>query len=217
METQNNEEISMEPIHDANIDLDLDVDVDDYIDFHLRDDDDDDGGGDQDIGVPSLSSVHGECVTCTKMCELLTQMKDYICLKNNNGLDIEHVVVFPAYILNFWKLKSEIRKYRDQPVYKSKNIPSYCQCVKRPYFHRETGKCGVIILALSFAYHVSRTAAVASDVDDIIMHMEGNYGNWKAYIKRKKPSTHKAVTEKKIARYEKILNYNRQMYRLRAV
>jgi hypothetical protein len=213
---------SGESVPADSIDIDVDGEIDDYINFHLGDDDDDD----DDEGNIDMSMIDSgtyerfdkpntepqsynmtQCVNCHKLSRILHEMKDYILRHNHYWETDEPVCVFPMSIVKYWDLKSEIRRYRGLF-----HRPSSCTCDTHPRFHGQTGKCSVLVIALSFAYHTSNMCDVRTDHDEIIITMEKNYQNFCEHVKKKKDSVMKEVMTSKMKRYDIVLPYNRKMY-----
>tara|TARA_R110000803_G_scaffold52584_5_gene108192 strand:+ start:1254 stop:1862 length:609 start_codon:yes stop_codon:yes gene_type:complete len=190
---------ALDNMDNAAVELDgLDEDLQALFDFTDSDE--------EDVSPPCQP-----CGPCIRMCGLLGRLRDYIVLLNHDG-ELEIAVnTFPANLLNYWNLKSETLLYRPYPT-PAYNSEKYCQCLRRARLHPQTGKCSVIVIALSFAYHTSNMSGVSTLHDDIILQMEHNYTVWKNFVTNKKPSVMKDVELAKVARYEQVLSHNRRMY-----
>jgi hypothetical protein len=191
---------------DAVLDLDMDKDFEDMI-----------GLGNSNIN----DMVHfnrSYCTPCSQLIRLLSDMRDHIVKENNGEMYVEPVLVFPLNIMsqeNYRRLKSDVRRYRPNPpcLYNQGLASLYCTCDTAANFHRETGKCSMIVIALSFAYHTSNLAGVCADHQDVVAQMENNYNNWKHFVESQKPGTQDKKNQmRKVVRYNVVLSYNRRMF-----
>jgi len=158
-------------------------------------------GSPESTGQPS-SPVSINCPTCKTIVDILNEMKVYI---ERKAVLHDVVEVFPRKKRYFFTLKRAIRRTR---------LFEYdpCVCKHHAKFHPATGKCSGLVVALSWAYHTSNTMEIDVCHDDIVLTMEANYANWKTFWYEKKDSLSRVRAMSKMARYDSVLDFNRQMY-----
>jgi hypothetical protein len=166
---------------------------------------------DKSMDTKHFDQVHA-CAMCVRASNIVSDMRDYIVEQTKDGFYNHPIVVFPPRITKFFNLKSEIRLYRTHIF--DRTIPEQnCKCIISPAFHRTTGKCSQLVIALSLAYHTSNMLNPRADRDDIVNTLETNFENWRVDVISRRPSKNKDQALIKLDRYEDVLNYNRHMYR----